>query len=48
MEGVTYGLADQLEAVEPANYGQDASGVGALFASGADEPHASEPLEHVI
>jgi hypothetical protein len=48
IQGVAHALADQLQAVQAAHYGQDAGGVGALIASGLDQSHPAEALQQVV
>lgn len=41
-------LADQLQAVETPDDGEDAGRVGALLATRLDEPHLAEAVEQVV
>ena len=48
IQGVAHGLANKLQAVQTANDGQDANGVGALLAPSLDQPHLPEPVEQMV
>jgi hypothetical protein len=45
---MAHGLAHQLQAVEAANYSQDAGGVGALLTPGLYQSHLAETIEYVL
>jgi hypothetical protein len=48
IQGVAHRLANKLQAVQAANDGQDAGGVGALLAPSLDQPHLPEPVEQMV